>query len=52
MWLIEEGSLSSFVLQSTDYAIISHLVSIEASFPLNIGEDEVKARNKGDIIAI
>jgi len=43
--------LSSSVLQSTDYEITDHLVSVSANFPLNIGELADRAINKGDNIA-
>lgn len=44
-------SRSSSVLQSTAWHILSHLVSISASYPLKIGDPAVKAKNKGAIIA-
>ncbi len=44
-------SLSSAVLQSTDYEIISHRQSVSANFPLNTGLPAVRAKNKGLKIA-
>lgn len=50
MWFFELGSLSSEFLSSTEAAIISHLVSMSANFPLKIGEPAVRARKRGDNI--
>ena len=41
------GSLSSSVLQSTDWEITVHLRSMSASFPLKIGELADKAASNG-----
>jgi len=48
--LLELGSLSSLFLSSTDAAIISHLVSISANFPLKIEEPAVSDKKMGDTI--
>lgn len=50
MYFAFNGSLSSWVLQSTEAATVSHLVSTFASYPLKIGEAADNDRNSGDKI--
>jgi len=44
------GSLSSLFLQSTEAAIVSHLVSVFTNVPLKIGDVADIDKNKGDKI--
>jgi len=44
------GSLSSLFLQSTEAAIVSHLVSVFTNVPLKIGDAADIDKNKGDKI--
>lgn len=50
IYYLDFGFLSSEFLSSTEAAIMSHLVSMSANFPLKMGEPAVKAKNIGDKI--